>query len=627
MEDDLAEQYKDDFESLSTRDVVSSSSSSNTVTHVRSASGGVALEEDTMSPSDSGVKRGFALSPIHTVQMSPKSDLGSTSGNSSLVTDIRPTEDTESRPPANLVATSGSLYAKGDTRLLKGRSSKPSLLPSEHPPPMTVPTSSILPQKASSSTESSVTANSSDQTRRLTPLAPISTDHGIKYSESVHKVESIAGSLKNESILKPLQTEKASSKPSAAESGKYTTSGAELKKYDVPVLSSASTEGMAAGHSDCIENSTARAGRLTSASTHHANVTSNDTAVDTLTVVTDIAASPLGGDGTDSELSRAHGALVAAEPKLGITEKQSETSTHLHPAGKSARDQVSTESECSESGSPCEGGVALRSDLPGEDLAYDGLNIQELIRAITGEELASMGREILQGSSPRQEVSPTAPVVKDIRKLKRTGSAPGESSRTNRKPELSGISKLKTHLSRSRESLTSNPSLRKPAGASAVRSRTTKARNVGKDNSTTAAGATRQASKRSGLPQRAAKPSGKIEECGQTAKTATKAATKPATRAAKSSHGQTKEARDVGPGSLKGEFDSLSGLGGKKADAVPSDSPQRNAVTVESLRKKVWRYGLATSTHHSWGEVQLKCTPHQISKSAGNLKYVEFGCQ
>lgn len=550
-------------------------------------SGGALHEEDTKSPPDAGLQHGFALSPIHTLLTSPKSDVGSNSGNSSLIIDTKPSEETEFRPPAHPRVTPGSSYTKGDTKLLKGRSSKPSLLTAEQSPPISVPTSSILPQEVTSSTESSVTVNSSDQTQRLTPLAPILTDHAIKYSESVHKVESISGSLKNERVLKPLQAENTSSKPSAVDSSKATTSGEEMKKYDVPVLSSASTAGVVASRSGNMESSMVRTGKLTSVpspSTHRANITSNDTAMDTLTLVTDIAASPLAGEGIDSELSRAHDALLAAKPNA---EQKSEVPTHLQLTARSVRDQISTESECSESGSPREGGVALQSDPPEEDLAYEGLNLQELIRAITGEELASVGREILEGS-PRQEVSPTAPVVKEARKFKRTGSAPGESSRVKRKAEQSGISKQKPHLSSSREVLASSTSLRKPTAASAAHSKT-KVRNVGMENNTVAA--TSQANRRSKLPQRAAKPSSKSEEREQyTAKAAGKAAGKN-----KSSHVQAKETRQVGPVSFpssgkEGEFDGLCSLG-RKADSVPSDSPQGNVVKMssieESLRKKV----------------------------------------
>lgn len=582
----LASEYKDDFESLSTRDAVSSGSSSDTITHVGSVSGDVSLKQETIRASpDADMQRGFVLSPIHDTQLSPMSDLGSTFGNSSLFTDAKPTEpQSPSKSPSHSKMATGSPYIKGDAKLLKGRSSKPSLLNTEQPP--APPTGSILPQEMTSSTESSVTTSSyAEQTQQIfASLAPISTDPSVKVSDSVHKVESITGGgLKSANVLKPLQVEKAFSKPGTGNSNRPPTSSVD--KYDVPVLSSASTEGVEAGRK---ESSTGKLTSVSSPSVHHLNARSNDTVVDTLTVVTDIADSSLGGEG-DGELSRVQSALVATEqPQIKSAQHKTETSsTRLQPTAKSIDGEFSTASEFSES-SP-RGSITEKPDLPERELNYEGLNIQELIRAITGEELASAGRDILEGS-PRPEAPPEASTDKITQKFKRTGSAPG-GSKVKRKPEQSGImSKQKSHLSSSRDSLASNSSsLRKPTGAGAAHSRT-KTRSSGKDNGTPVTG---QESKRSRLPQKTTKL-GNIG--GEQA--ASKALPRPSpaiNKPKKLSHKQTQEAHHLGPGSFpshKEDFDHLSGLGGM-AESVLPESPQRtnNSATMataeETLRRKV----------------------------------------
>jgi hypothetical protein len=362
----------------------------------------------------------------------------------------------------------------------------------------------------------------------------------------VHKVESITGSLVSTSTIKPIQLDK-NAKDSRSPEG---------VKRDAPVLSTVSTEGSTGGYKGNVNIATPR--KLTSIPLpgvhQQQTAASNVTMADTKTVVTGAGNSSWGGKPVETELSRVQGALAAAggAPQVKTAQHKSEKSPQ--PAAKSIDIEFSTDSELSES-SLHEGNAPRGTDHPGTELDYEGLNIQEIIRAITGEELASVGKEILE-SDPVQEAPPEATATRRkgaLVKVKRPAS-----------------SQQKMHLSSSRESLVSNSSIKRPTKAS-VTGRSAKVE----------------------LPQKAG------VESGGKSKLPRKAFAKKATATAKvatktmSSHKQAQGVPHLGPEtfhSSKGESDQSDHPSrlGRKAEAVESPRGTRKSVTVaDTLRKKV----------------------------------------
>lgn len=463
MEEEI---YTDYFESLSTRDAASSGGSSSTITQDSAAA----------------KQHGFALSPIHASVMyaSELSDSSSSMGSHAK---------SESETPK--VATTG-LSMKSDSKLLKGRASKPSLLNSKQSPIVSAPASNILPQDSVESSKSIDSSHSSFTVSdsKFTPLAPLS-DHHVVPSNIAQKVDSVTDSNrdKNTSVLKPLETDSALVKPNEGDRNKP-VSGWDGQKHDVRMLSSVSSDIPLLVQSN--ENDTQlqpgrRLSNVLTSSLHH------NSTVDTLTAVTDIADSSIAG-ATDGQLTEVQSALVAAGlSQINTAQQKPETPTHFQHSARSAAEGLCIPSH--------ERGVAGASDDPAKDLTYESLNIQELIRAITSEEIASAGKEILEGT-PMQELPPPPKVVKRTLKVK-PKTVDTSADHSGFKAKQTVTSKQRTQLSSSRESLLSqgsrsDSSLRKQT---APHSRT-KTRSSGRDNSTRTAQAN---TKRSKLPHKSDK--------------------------------------------------------------------------------------------------------------------------
>lgn len=482
------ESYKDDFDSLSTQDHASSSGdSSNTVTHMELEAEGSALKEDaTVMKETNNMQHGFTLSPIHTSSLQTTSlhDSGSNL-ESSLFADVRVPKEiskTEMESPSKPKLMITGLGDRHEKKLLIGRSSKSN---AEERTPVTVPTSSVLPQELSSSTESSrsvishsTSLNDGGQ-KKFTPLAPIPSE-SMAASGVIPKVDSITEEDKNVPILKPLGTGKILSKQFVVSDDSRPS---ELNVKAEPVLSSvrSDTPGMVHGESNSDLWRSAKLTTVPSSSSFHVNpnVGNSEAAIDSLTAVTDVPNSSVGG--VDSELAELQSALARAGlPQIAST--QQITRNEMSHGSTPSHKNTTTE----------------KSDHPVEDLLYDDFNIQEIIRAITGEELASAGKEILEGRDLPTASQGTRSMKNDSpRDLKCDTKPKAVRSRTN---------KQKARLSSSRESLTSqtsksNLSFRKQTASSAVHSRTNTNSNE-KENSS-------QAVKKSKLPQRSGKPGSK----------------------------------------------------------------------------------------------------------------------
>ena len=500
---------------------------------------------------DAESQRGFELSPIHRTDASPKSSvLESSSGNSLLSTDAKSSAKAVLQSSSNPRMTTEAPYVRGDTKLLRSRTSKPSLLNTEQPP-APVPASSILPKEMTSSTESNITNSSrADQTQHVfTPLAPIASDHSVKVSDSVHKAESItSGHSKSSRILKPLKVATSSSKSTAGDHNKPPTESVDMNTYDIPVLSSASTEGVAIGHRDGMEGTPMRSEKpLPSSGVDHPNAASNNMMADTLTAVTDMANPSLGGE---------------------VSHRNEVSSSHLQPAANNEFSTGILGSRLSHD----EDFTENHLDHPRREMSYEGLDMKGLIRAITGEELTSAGRDILE-SSPMQKVSPEATAGKGTKKFKRTGSAPSGSRGVKQKPEQSRTApRPKTHLP-------ANSSSKKPtSGASAALSKV-RPQSSGKERGSPVINV------KSRLPQ-------KTSMGGQTTAKMTAAKTSAKVTTKKSRPSRDKPTQKVRPeyfSSHKEEFDHLTELRGK-AESVLADGTRNlraMADTEKSLRKKV----------------------------------------
>ena len=505
--EEVASQYTDDFESLSTRDGVSSGGSSNTITQDHMGLG--------TSLQDSASKQhGFFPSPIHTGIMYA-SDLQLSDSNSSIGSHLKSESETpevdptglsmkseSETPPTELSMKSESktpkvaptgLSMKSDSRLLKGRASKPSLLNSKQSPVVSAPTSSILPQESAEGGKSNDSSHSSFSDPKFTPLAPLS-DHRVVPSDMARKVESavIDNRDKDTSVLKPLETDSALVKPNEVDSTKPPL-GWDGQKHNAHMLTSVSSDIPSLVPENDIQLQPGR--RLSNVMT--SSLHQNSTAVDTLTAVTDIADSSIAGV-TDSQLAEVQSALVAAGlSQIDTTHQKPDTPTHFQPSTGNVAEELCVPSH--------EGGVDAVSN-PAKDLTYESLNIQELIRAITSEEITSAGKEILEGT-PMQKLPPPPKIFKRALKLK-PKAVDTSIDRSGFKAKQTGMSKQRAQLSSSRESLgsRSDSSSRKQAPHSRTKMRTS-----GKDNS---ARTTAQAStKKSKLPRKSDKEAVKTNVC------------------------------------------------------------------------------------------------------------------
>lgn len=430
--------YKDDFEALSTGDTASSSS--NTLT--REGSG---VEDTSPKAKAAEDPYGFALSPIHTSDLHTSS-VSDSKFHSSLFTAIKLADDTESESPVKPKSRMGSLDKSDGVKLLKSRSSLLNIDPS-------LPMNSKLTPEL---TESSNSSHTDIAQHKFTPLAPIPSDHLVA-SDSIRADPIPEGVERSPQVLEPLKTMEMPPKIDLVDSNRPVEQTVKWQDSKTPNLSSMGSDDplLVKSGNGAPGSSQVGSGKLTQIpfTSSFQNIASAETVVDSLTVVTEVPNSSLGD--MEGELTDLQSTLVRSGlPQIPITQPSPPVTS-----------QSSTESiinEMSPGNSPShETTVAEKPDhLAGDPTHYSDLNIQEIIRAITGEELACITKEILESSPPKKvDLSPSSHVAKGARKLKSnapTGVKLGD--RTKPKRTQNSMAKQKTKLSSSRESLASQAS-------------------------------------------------------------------------------------------------------------------------------------------------------------------------
>ena len=502
----LESEYKEDFES-------SPGSSSNTVTL-----GGSAIAKEDAK--DAGKLHGFMLSPIHTSDVQ-SSSVPESPSHLEQTSDGRPPKDSTDvdegviEPPSKPKVVANE---RSDGRLLKGRASK-SLLLNEHVEPAAFktppPSSGILatqePTLSSESGKSIVSPplaslNDGGQAKKFSPLAPISSDGGVTLlTEAIHKVDS-STEKKEACVLKPLEADStptrfASDSQKPAMKTKVESSSSASAAVLSPPLSRHESAGLVHGSSNRTEGAPPKVIRMppsSSSSPHlHQSGVDGDVA-DSLTAVTGVPDSVLSGV-DDSDLAELQSALMKAGlPPISTTQQQKSQSSQVQP-----RDKTVGELSHTPTAQTVDTG---EHEHPTEVSALaDDFNIQELIRAITTEELATVGKEILE-SSPRGGASSgvlgatrtirAEPLVRGGQKRNEAAVGEARKGRPNLKPK-SGVSRQKPRLSDSRESLASksDSSFKKQP----IAARSAKPSGSGKGNGTVSIQAT---SKKSKLPQK-----------------------------------------------------------------------------------------------------------------------------
>ncbi len=489
-------------------------------------------------------QHGFTLSPIHTSSEMTSPGVRSSLEKSLPFEGTKPVgESMKTEPPAGVSlktetskrkVTTG-LSDRSDLKLLEKRTSKPSALNAEQLP--------STPQYLNSSTESGISATSQssanidgEHLRKLTSLAPLPRDHAATSDKTRGGVDSTSGMIgKDTYVLKPLEAEKSSTLASLGKSASTQSIGGKLDVQDssAPVL-------LAVGSDDPV------LGRNTGAPLRSAGLTdvpppstipdcasvstkSMDKKIsrDTLTAVTDIPITPV--PDLASQLAELQGSLLTDKPpQVTSTQYSSQPHTQLqastqgigidlpHQASHPLHENITT----------------VELDELATDSVYGNLDIQNIIRAITCEEIASIGKDILKtrrkqshsppqmpkrarkataagvsvGSKQTEYGTKLKPAQKGITGRKKVQGVPSREQRVvaaRQKESMQGqrgMAKQKAGLYSSRESLASksDSSVQKKKAASVSAHTRSQFSSRGKENGT----APRQLPKKSNLPQR-----------------------------------------------------------------------------------------------------------------------------
>ena len=425
------EQYKDDFESFSTTPQEAPSSS-------------VSLSSKTIGNVEIGTdeQHGFTLSPIHisdTQIAASASDGGSNLEQSSPLGGAKPAGESirmelkpvgedvrmELKPvgenmgiePTSPLKHKVSTGSSDRGLLLEKRSSKPFVLNTEQ-----LPSSGSTPQDLlNSSTESSKSAIShlssasgdAGHLRKLTPLAPLAREHAATpEGGGVDSTSSISG--KDTYILKPLETDKPSDKAGLGKSASAQSVSGKMDSHDsgAPVVVSVNTDDPALVRSNT--STSVGAAQLTNvpppSMTDHVNVSTKNTnakaVVDTLTEVTDMPNSSVADFISQLAELQSSSLVVDEPPPVTSTQQSSQPQSQLQGSTQTTSSDFPHQTIHSH-----DTALTDKVDQPTSDSVYGDMDIQNIIRAITCEEIASIGKDILQ-TKRKQSQSPPPQVPK-----------------------------------------------------------------------------------------------------------------------------------------------------------------------------------------------------------------------
>ena len=513
------EEYKDDFDSASTTPQEEAPTPS------------VSLASKTIDNVDLGTdeQHGFTLSPIHVSDM--QTPISTTYTRSRM-------EQSSLQEEANLGSPSKHKMTAGmdEGKLLEKRSSKPSLLSAEELPP-----GGHVPQELNSSTESSTmglspsSLASGDESRlkKLAPLVPLSRDLVATTSEGVQSTFGVSG--RDTYTLQSLDAEKPVIKTSISESTSTKSVSGEKGTLDfvAPVLLSVKGDSpaLAKNTTGTPLRSTHITGLPPSVSDHMSLVsksTDKKVVTDSLTAVTDIPNSSVGDIASQLADLRSPSLVSNDPPQATSPEPFSQPQTQLQASAASIASDLPHRTS-----PPLRDSVATEKlDQPETDSIYGDLDIQNIIRAITCEEMASIGKDILETKRKQAQSPPQVPKVAHKGKARSTAVGPtgtkklkpSQRDMPKKKVGIQGreekgetrqrawqvssqgqrwASRQKTGLSSSKESLASKSDLSVPRKPTSSKPKPSSSSSRGRDNSTIVP--PKQPTKKSNFPQRSTK--------------------------------------------------------------------------------------------------------------------------